>query len=914
MVVTQNDRDVNLLKIRVFNGNEELNYTQISRGEIYFEKRDKHVVQGDLNKVTDGFTYQMGTNEIACAGEVLAIIHLYGSSNERLATSKFKFEVERDLENENAIKSSSQYGALQKIIVEFNEAFSDIINGISEEIPEIIHARTDDVRNITFENLKARLNQDSQDIQNNTNQINAISTEVMNTLSKASQQLSNTNRIKTIDAPVSSYIDVTITGKMPVNLLGRDGNCEDVSKWAAYRSTVELDSSNKVFGSNGIKITRTLTEGTTSSARKLNFSVSLGKLYFISGYIKNGTVTNGAFLSIASPDANYAHSSYITESSRFQRTGCKLQANDNIMNINLAIWADGSNLGQYAYFDGIMLIEITEEEYNTLTVDQLLAKYPYVDSAQPLQNPAIEVRGKNLFDGRLEAGVLDTATGIEGTDSVRVRTKSFISIKSNTYYSFKAYGGQCGQIVALFYDSDRRFIISVFANLNEINNILSPENACYVRLRLGHVSTDVQTELLKLNAQIEEGTVATAYEPFRKTQSIIPTMLGKIGSYEDELKLENGVVKKIKRIEKKVLDGSLSWTFGATFTGYKRVHLASFGGLPANNFNSIMQKYDGKILPIFTTGYPTSADGYVCNADPLIAITISNTDSGWGDSYTPTVDEIKAYFMGWKMGVEGAGRTNPYNGSGNKVWIKVTRMNDAVTLTSPDIVSVLPTTPSGTDLQGNIYTPYQLYYALSTPVEEIINPIGELPLLEEGINHVEIGSGRVYERANIKQRGAASEWAFNLIGHPNYIGLDTPQSYKVDRFLKLEKVVGSVKTNDLQNWIRYTAMNMYGKEAYFTNTTFDAKAQYYVEYELLHEEYDSQIFEATIRYNQNLRTTVNQIGDTLSNVSKSVNNAWLALMPVADKELAMRRVALLMTETNADLKNKLNEILNIWRR
>lgn len=164
MVVTQNDKDVNLLKIRIFNGNEEIDYLQINKGEIFFEKKDKNVVQGDLEKVTDGFTYQMGTNEIACIGEVLAIVHLYGNSGERLATSKFKFEVERDLESESAIKSSSQYGALQKILVEFNEAFSDIINGISEEIPEIIQARHDPIRNTTFQNLRARLDADSVDI------------------------------------------------------------------------------------------------------------------------------------------------------------------------------------------------------------------------------------------------------------------------------------------------------------------------------------------------------------------------------------------------------------------------------------------------------------------------------------------------------------------------------------------------------------------------------------------------------------------------------------------------------------------------------------------------------------------------------------------------------------------------------
>lgn len=114
-------------------------------------------------------------------------------------------------------------------------------------------------------------------------------------------------------------------------------------------------------------------------------------------------------------------------------------------------------------------------------------------------------------------------------------------------------------------------------------------------------------------------------------------------------------------------------------------------------------------------------------------LSISNTDSGWGDNYTPTVDEIKAYFMGWKMWQGDSNDSNiPYT-SGTKRWRS---------LTSGDEPSVLPTT------QAPNYTPYQLVYQLATPTVEPIVSEGMLTF-NEGDNQIEVGTGMVVrERAN----------------------------------------------------------------------------------------------------------------------------------------------------------------------
>ena len=61
-------------------------------------------------------------------------------------------------------------------------------------------------------------------------------------------------------------------------------------------------------------------------------------------------------------------------------------------------------------------------------------------------------------------------------------------------------------------------------------------------------------------------------------------------------------------------------------------------------------KYNGTLLNTLDTGaWGTVNDqwGIDITAGHLL-ITVSNTDSGWGDDYTPTADEIKAYFNGWR--------------------------------------------------------------------------------------------------------------------------------------------------------------------------------------------------------------------------------------------------------------------------
>ena len=119
--VVQNDQNVYILNLRITDGIQDIDYEQVDRATITFAKQDGHVVQGNLEPTETGYTYELGTNEIACPGKVVASIQLYGEIDERLTTARFSFEVVRDLITPSAVESSTEFGALIKAIAMMEE-------------------------------------------------------------------------------------------------------------------------------------------------------------------------------------------------------------------------------------------------------------------------------------------------------------------------------------------------------------------------------------------------------------------------------------------------------------------------------------------------------------------------------------------------------------------------------------------------------------------------------------------------------------------------------------------------------------------------------------------------------------------------------------------------------------------------
>lgn len=112
--LVQNDKDVYKLNVRIFDGVNEIDYSEVDSATITFLKRDNNVVQGNMTVEADQLSYTLGTNEIACPGKVLVSIQLFGST-ERLSTARFVMRVEKDLITEDAVQSTSEFSILQRV-------------------------------------------------------------------------------------------------------------------------------------------------------------------------------------------------------------------------------------------------------------------------------------------------------------------------------------------------------------------------------------------------------------------------------------------------------------------------------------------------------------------------------------------------------------------------------------------------------------------------------------------------------------------------------------------------------------------------------------------------------------------------------------------------------------------------------
>lgn len=118
--IVQNDYNVNVFEIHIYDGDTEINYADIDSGIILFRHAYEDIVkQGNLVKESDKFTYTL--ESINFDGDCLCAIQLYGANDERITTNYFKVKIIRDLITDKSVKSVSEYDALKKLKSELEE-------------------------------------------------------------------------------------------------------------------------------------------------------------------------------------------------------------------------------------------------------------------------------------------------------------------------------------------------------------------------------------------------------------------------------------------------------------------------------------------------------------------------------------------------------------------------------------------------------------------------------------------------------------------------------------------------------------------------------------------------------------------------------------------------------------------------
>ncbi|MFC4302992.1 hypothetical protein [Cohnella boryungensis] len=577
---------------------------------------------------------------------------------------------------------------------------------------------------------------------------------------KPSQQVTLKNGVQMVQGgDLPAILHPTMKGRTLVNLLGRDGNCEDASKWnviAAPDAVSALDSNNKAYGNNSLKLTwNKSTQTWTALSRNITSLINPSKYYLVLGDVKNGNTTWAKIGFLKNGNLTYYDTQNITDSSMFSLSYARVGPNElaGMTSMDLFLVINVSGPGQFAFFDGIRLYEVSQAEYDaipSMTRDEVATKYPYVDDMKHVNAVYIENKGKNLLPPFSEAAI---SSGCVITDSYKIdvsNTSDYggatweIDIPLGTTYTFSlVVEGYINTTNKPYY-----YIDEFDKNGNATGGIsnLMPTNG----LNVTTFTTSANTRRLRIatwkigngffkfaSPMLNIGSEALPFEPQKPSYLYLPDCNLRSdldGSVADRLYTDGqGRPRATRRFREMVLDGTLGWVMAGNYSGYKYAEytlpVASTGLNNSNNLRCV--KYDGKVL--FTSGITTGADQVAVNSSNRVTfgISIAESDSGWGDSYTPTADEIKAYFWGWKMYPQGGLSTDKFS-SGTKLWCR----RSEVGLTLTDVRTSVPA-----EMSLN-FTPYRLMYQLAQSVDEPVTYEGAL-MLHEGDNQVEVGTGVV---------------------------------------------------------------------------------------------------------------------------------------------------------------------------
>jgi len=394
--------------------------------------------------------------------------------------------------------------------------------------------------------------------------------------------------------------------------------------------------------------------------------------------------------------------------------------------------------------------------------------------------------------------------------------------------------------------------------------------------------------------QINKGATAL---PFSKKDDQALTVLGTF--HKGDTYLGDGKVVRKKKEE--MLDDKLGWKHHSNHTGYKTV---KFDSNLMHTSSTVAVKYNGVMLSRVNSVATAGADAFTSDVSTVpntVWMTVSNSDSGWGQDYnTPTADEIKAYFLGWRMYAYDVGVGTLYNGTGTKAWHPINSWDGS---SYSGYVLSLPTSPpSQTTISGTVrvksdWQPYKLIYELEKPTTENVNVVGSVTL-KEGNNELIVSEGRIVrERMNPVLSGG-----FYKV---NEINLTTSHlKYSAKVILKVYKN-GVVD----ESWFYGGGSAFYkgGGYAYIDQANFDVTAVYECDYEPL-ELYNisAPTNPMNIEYQSNLGAVVSEIINVVSDhdlrldvvemdmvrkdkpinfISLTVVNGWADLIQITKDDL-----------------------------
>lgn len=440
----------------------------------------------------------------------------------------------------------------------------------------------------------------------------------------------------------------------------------------------------------------------------------------------------------------------------------------------------------------------------------VMNRYPKVQAVQHLQNPYVMAEGENLIPP-----LTDSAWTLHANSQVSGPYDFTLNATANSQYSTVKVNIVPNQSYTLNHSGNiSSFVAGVDANGTTVATLKAytdsspktftpPSNAVALIIYFSN-DTGGSGAFIFSQPMLTLGTVAKPFTPRNPSYLFATAKLGQIGTVKDTLYKSDGTWYVRQAIQKdNILDGSLSWIMIGDFTGFKRFAVLSYPSNSSNAMQGIVTKYNGLSLSRYPGSW-TIGDLWLQNGADF-NVTISDTETGFGESYNPSTQEIQAYFYGWTAKtVDGTGKPTAWSSLGDGT--------DAPTQT----LAYVSTTKAPN------FTPYKLSYVLATPSVVTANVEGEIAL--NGLTQVQVGSG-VIVREKVVPKFSKNIYLINDVG--SFYGVNNPLKYKTLKILNMYKN----NALDNPNWTIQTSAEAYGMQrAYTTTVQYDSTAEYSVTY------------------------------------------------------------------------------------
>ncbi|MEC1714766.1 hypothetical protein ABEV09_04055 [Schinkia azotoformans] len=541
----------------------------------------------------------------------------------------------------------------------------------------------------------------------------------------------------------SSPVKVEFYGQTLVNLLG-NGKFIDLNSDGVADGWNKGTQGSYSFSANAQRITALVTDTDTFirriDAKKVKYEA--GKYYILVVNVKtsNAIALIRAYFDNGANNVQVALTSNGIAYVKFSPTVNSTNAEDIRLYNNAVLGSTG-----YVEFDSPRIYSVSSDLYNKIGVSLLDADvermFPYVNSIGFVKNPFIQVEGVNLIGGFLTESrwsLHSNAKALNDETLELIATNSWqwttidVNVSPNTDYNLNiAHNGRFK--VDMFSGNDTTVISSTPVTSGSNQTFKTLANVNRIRILLGNPSAGTFTFSQPM---LNLGSTPKPFVPRNPSYLYADVTLAGNDNKKDILSYNEDK----RRWEKTkwwmtdvVLDGSLGWALNSDKTGYKNVQIPTTSSAVLNTGNLI--KYDGKVLLPRNFVDFNGGDFYLIQSgSPYIIVSLSDTDTGFTDAMTPSVDLIKSYFYCWFY--RGDGTTHK--------WRPIGDTDDS------RLTTVLPTSMAPTVAEGKVQ-PYKLTYQLATPVIEEVKVDGDLVV--SGATQVMVGSEFTYtEDAVTKKR------------------------------------------------------------------------------------------------------------------------------------------------------------------